>query len=474
MRCCAAATPGRSPADGGDRRITHSASLTEGSQTEGRRRGVAIAVAIVGAGPAGFYTVEALLDRAEAVSIDILERLPTPYGLVRAGVAPDHQSTKQVVRKFEQTALTRMVHFYGNVEVGRDVTIDELLAAYDAVVIAAGSPNDRMLGIPGEHLAGVYGSSAFVGWYNGHPDFRDLEPRLASTAVVVGNGNVALDVARVLVKTRAEMAASDIPDYALEDIARADVRTVHVLGRRGPADTHFAPAEMRELTRLADCAPSVDPADLPPAEADDDKVLALLRRFAGQPAGDHKRRLNFRFLLAPEEILGDTQVEGLRCRRTRVEDGRVVTTDEVVDLACGTVVTAIGYRASPIPGVPFDDKLGRMQSDDGRVAPGLYAVGWAKRGPTGVIGSNKPDGIQCAEQILGDLDLGAASGDRPGRQALERLLDVRHIRFVTLDDWRRIDLEEVARADQPAPRRKFTSFAEMLAVVGVTHRHRLG
>lgn len=435
---------------------------------------MAISVAIVGAGPAGFYTVEALLDRSEEVSIDILERLPTPYGLVRAGVAPDHQSTKQVVRKFEQTALARMVHFYGNVEVGRDVTIDELLAAYDAVVIAAGSPNDRMLGIPGEHLAGVYGSSAFVGWYNGHPDFRDLEPQLSSSVVVVGNGNVALDVARVLVKTREEMAASDIPDYALEDIARADIGAVHVLGRRGPTDTHFAPAEMRELTRLADCAPSVDPADLPPAEGDDDKVLALLRRFAGQPAGERRRRLKFRFFLAPEAIVGETRVEGLRCRRTRVEDGRVVTTDDVVDLPCGMVVTAIGYRASPIPGVPFDDQHGRVQSDDGRIVPGLYAVGWAKRGPTGVIGSNKPDGIQCAEQILGDLDTRAASGDRPGRQALERLLDERHIRFVTLDDWRRIDQEEVTRADQPAPRRKFTSFAEMLAVVGVAHRHRLG
>lgn len=433
-----------------------------------------ISVAIVGAGPAGFYTVEALLERSDAAEIDIIERLPTPYGLVRAGVAPDHQSTKQVARKFEQTALAHMVHFYGNVEVGRDVTIDELLCGYDAVVIAAGSPNDRMLGIPGEHLTGVYGSSAFVGWYNGHPDFRDLDPRLAPAAVVVGNGNVALDVARVLVKSRAEMAASDIPTYALEAISGAGIETVHILGRRGPAESRFAPAEMREISRLAECQPMVEAADLPASADADDKVLALLRGFAAATATNRPRRLHFHFFAAPEAILGETCVEGLRYRRTRVVDGRPVPTDEVVTLKCGTVVTAIGYRASPIPGVPFDDERGRVANEDGRIGRRLYAVGWAKRGPTGVIGSNKPDGAQCAEQILADVGENAAPAPRGGRQALERLLEARHIRYVTLDDWRKIDREEVARADDGAPRRKFTSFADMMAVVGATYRPRVG
>lgn len=433
-----------------------------------------IAVAVVGAGPAGFYTVEALLERTEAASIDIIERLPTPYGLVRAGVAPDHQSTKQVVRKFEQTALADMVHFYGNVEVGRDVSIDELLAAYHAVVVAVGSPTDRTLGISGEQLPGVYGSSAFVGWYNGHPDFRDLEPRLSPTAVVIGNGNVALDVARVLAKTRDEMAASDIADYALEAIADAGVEAVHVLGRRGPADTRFAPAEMREIARLADCAAIVDPAELPAADGSDDKVLTILRGFAAAPAGNRTRRMLFHFFATPERILGDKRVEGIRYRRAPIVDGRPVDSGDAIDLPCGMVVTAIGYRASPIPGVPFDDEGGRVRNEDGRIARGLYAVGWAKRGPTGVIGSNKPDGAQCADQILADLDTPADPAPRPGRPALERLLEARHVRYVTLDDWRLIDREEMARADGAAPRRKFTSFAEMMAVVRAAHRQRLG
>lgn len=433
-----------------------------------------ITVAIIGAGPAGFYTVEALLERCQTVTIDIIERLPTPYGLVRAGVAPDHQSTKQVVRKFEQTALANLVHFYGNVEVGRDITIDDLLAQYDAVVVAAGAPNDRMLGVPGEQLDGVYGASAFVGWYNGHPDFRDLNPRLSPSTVVIGNGNVALDIARILVKTPDEMAASDIPGYALEAIAAAGIETVHVLGRRGPAHTKFAPAEMREIARLTDCTPLVDPADMPEDAADDDKVLKLFRSFSAvAPCGAHKR-LQFQFFAAPEAITGHTHVEALRYRRTRVENGRLVATDAVCDIACGTVITAIGYRASPLPGVPFNADAGRVENVDGRVDSRLFAVGWAKRGPTGVIGSNKPDGEHCAEQILAELGSDAAATARPGRAGLERLLAERQIRYVTFDDWRLLNEQEVTRADAPAPRRKFTSFAEMMAVLGAARRQRLG
>lgn len=431
-----------------------------------------IAVAIVGAGPAGFYTVEALLEHSDAVSVDIIERLPTPYGLVRAGVAPDHQSTKQVARKFEQTTLADRVHFYGNVEVGRDLSIDELRAAYDAVVIAAGSPNDRRLGIPGEHLRGVYGASTFVGWYNGHPDFRDLNPRLGASVVVVGNGNVALDVARVLVKTRDEMAASDIPAYALEAITSAGIETVQVLGRRGPAEAKFAPAELREIARLVDCAPGVDPTELPDGVGGD-KALTLFRSFAGSPDTGKARRLRFRFFLAPEAILGEDEVAGIRCQRTCIEEGRVVASNATVELPCTTVVTAIGYRASPIAGVPFDEEHGRVRNDEGRIAPGFYAVGWAKRGPTGVIGSNKPDGALCAEQIAADAAARPRTA-RPGRAALESLLGNRHIRYVTFDDWRLLDRAEVARADLPAPRRKFTSFAEMMGVLAAIHRQRLG
>lgn len=440
-----------------------------------------ISVAIVGAGPAGFYCAEAVLERCGGACIDIIERLPTPYGLIRAGVAPDHQSTKQVTRKFEQTVLDNPVYFYGNVELGRDVALDELTRLYDAVVLATGSPEDRRLGIPGEQLPGVYGASAFVGWYNGHPDFRDLAPRLGQRAVVIGNGNVSLDVARILVRSRAEMIASDIPEYAMAAIEAADVSDVWLLGRRGPRDTKFAPAELREIGRLAEAVALVDPADL--ADADgavaaaagprgrrgEDKLLALFREYADNTAEGARRRLRFRFFAAPRAVVGADKVEGVRVERTRVEGGRAVGTGREETLAADFVVSAIGYRAMPIPGVPFDADRGLVPNDGGRVAPGLYAVGWAKRGPTGVIGSNKPDGVDCALQIAADVRVSA----KPGRPAFERLLHQRNIRFVTFDDWRRIDEAEIASAKKPAPRRKLTSLAEMLAVVGEVETRRL-
>ena len=451
---------------------------------------VGISVAIVGAGPACFYCAEAVLERCEAVTVDIIERLPTPYGLVRAGVAPDHQSTKQVTRKFEQTLLARLVHFYGNVEVGRDVGLDELCRLYDAVVLATGAANDRSLGIPGEHLAGVYGASSFVGWYNGHPDFRDLRPRLGRHAVVVGNGNVALDIARILVRSRAEMIASDIPDYALAAIEAAGVTDVWVLGRRGPRDSKFSPAELREAGQLAEAMAVVDPADLAAAgigpcdaaldrspttrpKRGEEKLLALFRDFAGQFSAEGaipgRRRLHFRFFAAPKAILGTDAVEGVRVERTRVDGDRAVGTGQIDIVAADLVVSAIGYRASPIPGVPFDADRGLIPNDNGRVAPGLYAVGWAKRGPTGVIGSNKPDGVECACQILADT---RPSG-KAGRAGLERVLHQHNARFVTFDDWRRIDEAEIASADKPAPRRKLTSLADMLAVVGEAEARRM-
>jgi ferredoxin--NADP+ reductase len=446
---------------------------------------VAIAVAIVGAGPAGFYTAEALLQGSDAVQIDIIERLPTPYGLVRAGVAPDHQSTKQVTRRFDQTVIAGRVQFYGNVEVGRDLSLDELRGLYDAVVLAIGAPRDRMLGIPGEHLPGVYGASAFVGWYNGHPDFRSLAPRLAADAVVIGNGNVALDVARVLAKTRAELATSDIPDYAMDAIDAAGVQSVTILGRRGPAEAKFALAELREMARLRSAAAVVDPADLPAGVSGRSqqgggepaskgavgRTLSMFASFAA-PRTPAPKRVLFRFFAAPAEITGTSCVTGLRVERTRVEAGRAIGTGAFETLRCGTVVSAIGYVTTPLPGAPYDAEAGCIRNVDGRVAPGLYATGWAKRGPVGVIATNKPDGACCAQQILADVAAGAASA--AGRDGLEALLTDRHIRSVSFADWQRIDREEVARAADPAPRRKFTTRAEMLAVLKASERARVG
>lgn len=434
-----------------------------------------ISVAIVGAGPAGFYTAEALLQTLPGVQVDFIEKLPTPYGLIRAGVAPDHQTTKNVARKFEQTARRESVQYFGNVEVGRDVQMAELREIYDAVVLAVGSAGDRYLGIPGEDKEGVYGSAVFVGWYNGHPDFRNLDPRLDTrTAVIIGNGNVALDIARVLVKTRAEMEASDIASYAADAIYSAPLTDVYLIGRRGPLDAKFTNVELRELGGLADATPVVNAADLPAeiAPAADkagrlqEKNLATLREFAARKQAHGRKRVHFRFNTLPVEILGGQRVEGLRVERSRVEQGRAVGTGTYETIACGLVVIAIGYRFIPIPGVPFDPERGIVPNCEGRVAPGLYAVGWAKRGSSGVIATNRPDGVACSEQIK--VDLGGEQTPRqekPGRAALERLLLARQVRTVSFAEWQQIDAAEVEAGGGLAPRRKFTTLDEMLGVL---------
>lgn len=434
---------------------------------------MALSVAIIGAGPAAFYTVEALLALGEdgrGVQIDIIERLPTPYGLIRAGVAPDHQSTKKVARKFEGMALEHAVRFFGNVEVGRDVGLDELRRIYDAVVLAVGSPGDRALGIPGENRPGVYGSSLFVGWYNGHPDFRGLDPIVAGpVAVVVGNGNVALDVARILVMSEAELACSDTPDHAASALRRSGIEEVLIVGRRGPAEARFANAELRELLDLDEAAAIADPADLPDAVVLPDererrrveKNLGVFRRFAAQTGASKAKRIRFRFFAAPVAILGDGAATGIRLEAMALRDGRLAGTGRFDDVACRTIVTAIGYRCRPIVGVPFDAGRGLIPSADGRIEPGLYVVGWAKRGPVGVISSNRPDGETCAAQIQAD----AEPNNKPGREAFVRLLAERGVRPVSFADWHAIDLAEVAAARPPAPRKKFTTLAEMLAVL---------
>lgn len=433
-------------------------------------------VAIVGAGPAGFYTAESLLERIPGVQIDILERLPTPFGLIRAGVAPDHQSTKQVTRRFEQAALAETVQFFGNVEVGRDVAISDLRQLYDAVVLAVGSGDDRPLGIPGEHLQGVYGSAVFVGWYNGHPDFRDLAPKIATErAVVIGNGNVALDVARVLLKTRDEMAISDLPEYVADAIAAAPLREVTIVGRRGPESARFSLAELREMASLTSCAPTLNAADLPEAVTMEDakqrrtaeKIIKVLRSFISDTSDPRPKRLTFRFRLAPVAVLGTSSVTGVRFERIRSDAESLTGTGEFEDIPCGLVVAAVGYRAVPIPGLPFDGHRGLYPNVDGRIEPGLYAVGWAKRGPTGVIGTNKPDGELCAEQIATEASTAGAAraGKRRGREGLLELLQQRGIRAVSFSDWERIDRAEIAAASGPAPRRKFTSLREMLSVL---------
>jgi ferredoxin--NADP+ reductase len=426
-------------------------------------------VAIIGSGPAGYYTAEGLLKSfGDGVRIDIIDRLPTPFGLIRAGVAPDHQSIKAVSRRFEATSLAANVRFVGNLAVGDGVTIEELLGLYHAVVIATGAPADRKLGVPGEDLPGVVGSAAFVGWYNGHPDFADLAPPLdAESVAIVGNGNVALDVARILAKTADELAGSDITAHAAEALARSRVRDIHIIGRRGPHQVGFTPKELGEMGELQRAVPVIEPADFPPAVADAAldpglrKVVGFLREFAGRPPRrDAKVRVHFHFFAKPIAVEGDGRVERLRLERTALtQDGQAIGTGDTYAIPCGMVVPCIGYRTSPIPGVPYDAALGRFANADGRIAPGLYCVGWARRGPTGTIGTNRPDGFMIAEEIAAD----GIEGDREGPAGLDRLVAERDLYVVTFRDWQKIDAAEVARARAGAPREKFVRVDEMIA-----------
>ena len=428
-----------------------------------------VSVAVVGSGPAGFYTAESLIKSDLACEIDIIDRLPTPYGLIRGGVAPDHQTTKNVWRRYEKTALADRVNFYGNVDIGRDIGVDELRECYDAVVLAIGSALDRPLGIPGEDKRGVFGAAAFVGWYNGHPDFRDLGPDLdTAAAAVIGVGNVAIDVARVLAKTPGEMAATDLADYAAEAIRSSPLADVYMFGRRGAADAKFTNKELREMGELEDCVPVVDAAQIPDGVSAEmsardrrltEKNLETLREFAARDPGEKRKRVHFRFLASPVEVLGGDRVEALRLEKNEVVGGRAKGTGEFFEIECGLVLPSIGYRAEPLPGVPYNEGDGTARSDGGRIERGFYAVGWIRRGPTGVIGTNKPDGDAASRQVAEDF----AGGEKPGRGAFEALLAERRLRAVDFDDWKKIEQAEVAAASAPAPRRKLTRIEDMLA-----------
>ena len=424
-------------------------------------------IAIIGSGPAGYYTAEACQKAFGAeVGVDIIDRLPVPYGLIRTGVAPDHQSIKGVSRRYEAVALTENVRFVGNVLVGRDVSIAELGTLYDAIVLATGAPVDRPLGVPGDDLPGVIGSAAFVGWYNGHPDFAALAPPLHGPgAVVVGAGNVALDVARILAKAESEFAGSDIVGHALDHLGRATQETITILARRGPHQIAMTPKELGELGHLARATPRVDPADLPPIEEDaalepgQRKSVSHLRSFA---ALDEARPISivFDFFAMPVRVEGDGKAERVIVERTVMDaEGGASGTGETYAVPASLVISCIGYRTPPIEGVPYDETLGRFANQDGRIAPGIYAVGWARRGPTGTIGTNRPDGFLIAEHIAADLK---DDSGKPGRPGLDALLATRGVEVVTFRDWQKIEAAETARARDGAPREKFVSVEEML------------
>jgi ferredoxin--NADP+ reductase len=431
--------------------------------------------AVVGSGPAGFYTAEALVKAyGDQAKIDIIDRYPVPYGLIRFGVAPDHQSLKAVSKRYDQVAAGESVRFVGNVNVGTDISVEELRGLYDAIILAIGAPHDRKLGIPGEELPGVVGSAEFVGWYNGHPDFADLAPPLDGThAAVIGNGNVALDCARILSKNHHEFEGSDIVGHALEALDKASIQTVTIFGRRGPHQISMTPKELGELGHLEVATPLVDAADFPPVEADDAldpghrKSITILRGFATDgPDGSKPKRIVFDFFAKPLRIEGGGKAERLIVERTILdESGAAKGTGETYEVPATLIVTSIGYHTPRIEGVPYDERGGKFANDHGKIADGLYAVGWARRGPTGTIGTNRPDGYEVAELVASSMSVGS-DGGKAGGAALDALLKDRVVEATSFDDWRAIEAAETAAARPGSPREKLIRHADWLKVLG--------
>jgi ferredoxin--NADP+ reductase len=445
-------------------------------------------VAVVGSGPAGFYAAAALLGSEEPrVEVDMIERLPTPWGLVRLGVAPDHPELKAASRVFEKTAALQGFRFLGNVEAGRDITHDELARLYDAVVYTVGAQTDKRLGIPGEDLPGSWAATEFVAWYNGHPDYQQLDFDLGvERAVVIGNGNVAIDVARMLARTREELAPTDATDRAIDAIATSGLREIVMLGRRGPAQAAFTPPELKELGELGGTDVVVDPADLeldPVSEAalEADRARArrnvdILREFAASKPAGKPKRLVLRFSVSPVAILGDERVEAIEIVRNElVPDGRggvrAEPTEEREVIPCGIVFRSVGYKGVELPGVPFDAERATIRNDCGRAldergerVPGVYCAGWIKRGPSGVIGTNKKDAVETIELLLED----ARSGALPRRAdaspaAVDALLSERGVEVVEYAGWELIDrVESDLGAPHGRPRVKLASWDELL------------
>ena len=453
-------------------------------------------VAIVGAGPTGFYATDQLFRQPElVVDVDLYDRVPTPYGLVRAGVAPDHQKIKAVTAAFDKVAAHPRFRFFGGVELGRHLSVDDLRAHYHMIIYTTGAQTDRRMGIPGEDLQRSHAATEFVAWYNGHPDYRDLTFDLSQErAAVVGVGNVAADVARILSRTPEELAATDIADYALEALSASRIREVYVLGRRGPAQAAFTNPEVRELGELAGADVSAIPEEVEldeltrqaleraPDRATQKKV-EILKEFSRRAPTGKPKRLVMRFLVSPVELLDDGRggVGRMRLVKNRLYATATGTlqpkaTGEFDELSVGLVFRSVGYRGVPLPGVSFNDDWGVILNEKGRVLDsqtkqplvGQYTAGWIKRGPTGVIGTNKPDAAETVSGMLEDLarDIHLRPAD-PTPQAVERMVRERQPQYLSYQDWLKLDDIETGRGKETGrPRVKFTRVKDMLAALG--------
>lgn len=450
-------------------------------------------VAVIGSGPSGFYAVEHLLGQADlTVQVDLYDRLPTPFGLVRGGVAPDHQKIKSVTRIYDKIAANPEFRFFGNVEVGRDIVREELAAYYHGIIYAVGARADRRMWIPNEHLPGSHSATEFVGWYNAHPDYRRLRFHLQGTAAaVVGNGNVAMDVARILASPAEELGKTDIADDALEALGQSTIRTIHILGRRGPAQAAFTNKEIREFGELPGVDVVVDPADLELDEAsaawlerEGDKTternLAILRDYAERPLTGAPTQVVLHFSVSPVEVLGTERVTGLVLAHNELyaaEDGSVRPrqTERRTTIPVDLVFRAIGYKGEPLAGLPFDERGGVIPNRAGKIVDpatgepvlGEYVCGWIKRGPQGVIGTNKPCAQEAAEGLLEDVREGRIDRSVPPRAVLERVLSERQRDLVTYADWQVLDALERERGEADGrPRVKFTRIEDMLEALG--------
>ena len=446
-------------------------------------------VAIIGSGPAGFYAAEALLRRTDTVvHVDMFDRLPTPFGLVRGGVAPDHQSIKAVTRVYEKTAARPTFRFLGNVCLGQDITVEDLCQHYHQIVYAVGNEDDRRLGIPCEGIARCTPVAVFIGWYNGHPDYRQAKIDLSvSRVAVVGNGNTAIDAARILLHTPAELEKTDIAEHALEALRHSQVREVYVLGRRGPEQASFTPPELKEFGEMEDVDPIVAPEELAgcvipeTANTQQEKNLKILQSYAARQHGGKAKKLHLRFLVSPTEIIADAdgKVAGLVLEKNRLEvqpDGTVSArgTGATEVLEAGMVLTAIGFAAKRIAGVPYDEKARVIANEDGRVVDPVsrsvianeYVVGWARTGPQGLIGPHKTASAHVVEHMIAD-GAGLEARELPERETIDSLLRQRGVQIVSFSDWKRLDEVEVARGERRgAPRDKIVDVGAMLAVLG--------
>ena len=443
-------------------------------------------VAIIGSGPSGYYAAQSLFGSEKKINITMFDRLPTPYGLVRGGVAPDHQKIKNVIRVYEKISISPGFQFIGNVLVGKDISIDDLRNNFHATIFACGAETDRKLGIPGEDLQGSHTATAFVGWYNGHPDYRDLSFDLSQEiAVVVGQGNVAADVSRILSKTADELKQTDIADHALQQLAESKIKEIHVIGRRGPVQAKFTPEELKEFGELEGCNPVVDSSSLQLNEASQKELespegrtnvknFEVFKDFANRDLTKKNRSCFFRFLEGPIELMGTERLEGiLLAKNSLIGDPfkqRAEKTGETVEQKCGILFRSIGYNGIPIEGVPFDEKEGIFPNDKGRlldngsVVNGVYVTGWIKRGPSGIIGTNKPDSVETVNCLLEDIE--KIDGEKSGNSGIMKILSEKQIRSVNYDGWKKIDEAEVKRGEPKGkPREKFTRIEEMLDII---------